>query len=467
MKDIFLKENIIEILDYINEGIQIIDNRGRIIYYNKFAQRLDEIDREKAIGRHILEIYPSLSYDTSTLLNVIRTGEPILNIEQTFITYKGNKITTVNSSIPIKSKGKVLGALEISKDITDVKELSERIIDLQKELYQDDSNNSRKNKDKSNSNYTFVDIIGQHENILQIKSLAVKAAQTTSPILVYGETGTGKELLVQSIHSASPRKNKPFISQNCAALPSNLLEGILFGTVKGGFTGAENRPGLFELANGGTLFLDEINSMPMELQAKLLRVLQDGIIRRVGATSTISVDVRIIAATNVEPRKLVEEKRLRKDLYYRINVIALGLPKLKERRSDIPILLDHFIEKYNKKFNKTVRDVSSKVMDTFINYSWPGNIRELQHVVEGIMTIYDIEVIDIQHLPQQFNDIIYGLDNRDKVKPLNETIKEMERKIIKDALEKTNWNITHASEFLEVPRQTLQYKIKKYSLNKI
>ncbi|WP_202708171.1 sigma-54 interaction domain-containing protein [Sporosalibacterium faouarense] len=467
MKDIFLKENIIEILDYINEGIQIIDNRGRIIYYNKFAQRLDEIDREKAIGRHILEIYPSLSYDTSTLLNVIRTGEPILNIEQTFITYKGNKITTVNSSIPIKSKGKVLGALEISKDITDVKELSERIIDLQKELYQDDSNNSRKNKDKSNSNYTFVDIIGQHENILQIKSLAVKAAQTTSPILVYGETGTGKELLVQSIHSASPRKNKPFISQNCAALPSNLLEGILFGTVKGGFTGAENRPGLFELANGGTLFLDEINSMPMELQAKLLRVLQDGIIRRVGATSTISVDVRIIAATNVEPRKLVEEKRLRKDLYYRINVIALGLPKLKERRSDIPILLDHFIEKYNKKFNKTVRDVSSNVMDTFINYSWPGNIRELQHVVEGIMTIYDIEVIDIQHLPQQFNDIIYGLDNRDKVKPLNETIKEMERKIIKDALEKTNWNITHASEFLEVPRQTLQYKIKKYSLNKI
>ncbi|WP_425446246.1 sigma-54 interaction domain-containing protein [Dethiothermospora halolimnae] len=461
MKDILLKENIYKILDYIDEGIHIIDKNGKIIYYNKFATKLDEIDDDKAVGRHILEIYPSLSYDTSTLLQVMKTGKPIFDVEQTFINYKGDKITTVNSSIPIRSKKGIVGALELSRDITKVRELSERILDLQKELYKDDK---KKRKNKTTANYTFVDIIGQSEKMLKLKSLSLKAAQTSSPILVYGETGTGKELLVQSIHSASNRKNKPFVTQNCAALPANLLEGILFGTSKGGFTGAENRPGLFEVADGGTLFLDEINSMPLELQAKLLRVLQDGTIRRVGSTKTVTVDVRIIAATNTDPDLAVENKELRKDLYYRLNVVTLGIPELKDRKSDIPVLTDFFIDKYNKKLNKLVKGVTKEVSQVFIKYNWPGNVRELEHVIEGIMTIYDTEKISLEHLPQQFEQSIYS--PREKIKPLRETIEETEKNIILDALKKTDFNITKTAKLIEIPRQTLQYKMNKYDIKK-
>ena len=299
MNDTFIKENIYEILDHVDEGIHIIDKNGRIVYYNRFAQSIDDIDRERAVGRHILEIYPSLSEDTSTLLTVMRTGEPIYNVEQTFINYKGKKITTINSSIPIKASGKIVGALEISKDITQVKEMSEKIVDLQSKLYGNNKNVGKVTKEKGKAKYTFVDIIGECKEMLALKSLALKAAETDAPVLIYGDTGTGKELFVHSIHNASPRRNKPFIAQNCAALPANLLEGILFGTVKGGFTGAEDREGLFELAHGGTLFLDEINSMPLELQAKLLRVLQDSTIRRVGGTKTIDVDVRKIGRAHV------------------------------------------------------------------------------------------------------------------------------------------------------------------------
>jgi len=428
MKDLFFKENIFEILDYVEEGIHIIDNSGKTIYYNKFAQRLDDIDRDKAIGRHILEIYPSLSYETSTLLKVIRTGKPIFNVEQTFVNYKGDKITTINTSIPITANNKMLGALEISRDITQVKELSEKIVDLQKELYRDEI--EKPSKSKEVAGYTFVDIIGQSKEMLKLKSLGLKAAQTSSPILVYGETGTGKELFVQSIHNASPRRKKPFIAQNCAALPSNLLEGILFGTVRGGFTGAENRPGLFEVANGGTLFLDEINSMPLELQAKLLRVIQDGTIRRVGAIKTIDVDVRIIAATNVHPDKAVENMELRKDLYYRLNVVTLGLPDLHTREGDIPILTEYFINKYNKLLGKRVEGVSEKVMEAFMKYSWPGNVRELEHVIEGIITIYDMDEIHLEHLPHQFSELIYIKKDIKKTKALKGLLEETERNSI-------------------------------------
>lgn len=466
MIDLFLRENILDILDYVQEGIHIIDSTGKIIYYNKFAQKLDEIDREKAIGRHILEIYPSLSHDTSTLLNVIRTGKPIFNVEQTFVNYKGDKITTINSSMPIKSKRRIVGALEISKDITEVRKLSEKIVELQSELYSTEQKS--KPKDKRTANFTFVDIIGQNTEMLKIKSLALKAAATSSPVLIYGETGTGKELFVQSIHNASPRKNKPFIAQNCAALPSNLLEGILFGTVKGGFTGAEDRPGLFEVANGGTLLLDEINSMPLELQAKLLRVIQDNTIRRVGAVKTTQVDVRIIAATNIRPEKAIEKNLLRKDLYYRLNVVSINIPELKDRTDDIPRLADYFIHKYNKFLGKNIKKIDDKAMELFMTYKWPGNVRELEHLIEGIMTIHDTDIIKLEHLPAQIQRQDQSQHATETVpaelKSLKDTMEQTEKNLILEALIATDWNITRTAEQLDIPRQTLQYKIKKYRL---
>jgi len=460
MRDIFLRENILEILDHLEEGIHIIDKNGIILYYNKFAQGIDGVDPDKVVGRHLLEVYPSLTEETSTLLTVIRTGKPIYKKEQTFLNYKGEKITTINSSIPIKSKGKIIGALEISRDITTVRQMSEKIVELQDRLYNNDKKNTKKDKGKSSAKYTLLDIVGENREMLRLKSLALKAAKSDVSILIYGDTGTGKELFVHSIHNASPRKNKPFIAQNCAALPANLLEGILFGTIKGGFTGAEDRPGLFELANGGTLFLDEINSMPLELQSKLLRVLQDGSIRRVGATNTIEVDVRIIAATNIPPEEAVEKRQMRRDLYYRLNVISFEIPPLRERKDDIPILTKYFIEKYNEKFNKNVKGVSDEVLSIFYNHEWDGNVRELENLIEGIISISDVEIIEVEDLPYKFR--------QRKSKPFEMSLKEIledtERSIIKEALKRTDNNITQAAELLKIPRQTLQYRLQKLKL---
>ncbi len=462
MKDIFLKENIEEIFNYLEEGLHMIDSSGKILYYNDFAKRIDGVDPKKAVGRHLIEIYPSLDENTSTLLTVIRTGEPILRREQTFVNYKGEKITTINSSIPIKSKGKIMGAIEISKDITQVRELSEKIVDLQDKLYS--SNDNKKEGSRESAVYTFFDIVGNNDEILRLKALSRKAAQGDAPVLISGDTGTGKELFVHSIHNGSKRRHNPFITQNCAALPSNLLEGILFGTTKGGFTGAEDRPGLFELANGGTIFLDEINSMPLELQSKLLRVLQDGNVRRVGGTKIKNVDVRIIAATNIPPEDAVERRQLRKDLYYRLNVISFDIPPLRERKDDIEILCHHFIDKFNVRLGKNTKGISKKVLSIFMDYPWEGNVRELEHLIEGIMNIYDVEIIDVEHIPQKIKKNLARKTRKKNDLNLNKILEETEKTYIAEALKQTGGNITHAAEILSIPRQTLQYKISKYEI---
>ena len=461
MKDLFFKENILEILDYLEEGIHVIDKNGVIIYYNKFAQSLDGIDREKVVGSHLLEIYPSLTEETSTLLMAMRTARPVHRQEQTFLNYKGEKITTINSSMPIKSRGKILGALEISKDITNVRQMSERIVELQSKIYKNKKDNKKDNAVEL-AEFTFRDIIGKNKEMERLKILAEKAAETDVSVLIAGDTGTGKELFVHSIHNESNRKDKAFITQNCAALPGNLLEGILFGTIKGGFTGAEDRPGLFELADRGTLFLDEINSMPMELQSKLLRVLQDGRIRRVGATKTTDVDVRIIAATNVPPEEAVEKKQLRRDLYYRLNIVSFQIPALKNRKDDIPLLSKFFINKFNRKFGKDIEGISEEVLNIWSNYPWDGNVRELEHLIEGIMSITDKDIIEVSDLPPKFKQ--YNVETNTSDQSLNKALEDLEIRLIKDALKQTDYNVTKTAEILKIPRQTLQYRIQKLGI---
>jgi arginine utilization regulatory protein len=366
--------------------------------------------------------------------------------------------------VPIKSGKKVMGAIEISKDITEVKKLSEQVVNLQAELYSENLQN--KKTDSNGAVYTFADIIGTSEEMLILKKNALAASDSPSPVLVYGETGTGKELLVHAIHNASPRRNKPFIAQNCAALPESLLESILFGTVKGAFTGAETRPGLFEIADGGTLFLDEINSMSLPLQAKLLMVIQDRNVRRIGDTKTTYVDVRIMTAINTDPLKAVKEKTIRDDVFYRLSVISLRMPELGERRDDIPALLEHFIKKYNKKLNKRIKGVSKDVMEFFMDYSWPGNIRELEHTIEGSMNLAEGSSITKNNLPYYLMEAFNAAaDSKGtEVRPLKETLMLLEKQLIEEALLKSGRNITKAAEILDIPRQTLQYKISKHRL---
>lgn len=452
------------ILHSVDEGIHVIDNEGKTIMYNDVMAELEGLEKEIVLNKTFSDIFPSLDEESSTLFTVMKTGRPIVDRSQTYYNYKGQKISTINTTIPLFYKGEKIGAIEIAKDITKLRKLSEKLYDLQRELSQ---NKVKENIKKEVPKYTFDTIIGNSQEIKSAIEIARRSSNSSSSVLIYGETGTGKELFSQSIHYEGDRRNKPFIAQNCAALPESLLEGLLFGTSKGGFTGAIDRPGLFEQANGGTLLLDEINSMGLSLQAKLLRVLQEGYIRRVGGLKDIPIDVKIIATTNEDPKLAIAEGRLRKDLYYRINVISIEIPPLRMRSEDIKLLCDSFIKKYNKKLNKNVKDISKEVLLEFNNYSWPGNVRELEGFIEGAMNYITQEIHTLMkhHFPFYLENN-KDLDFRtviDFAIPLPDTLNALEEKIIKKALKESNNNISRAAELLKIKRQTLQHKMKKFN----
>ncbi|WP_352418492.1 sigma 54-interacting transcriptional regulator [Proteiniborus sp.] len=455
-----------KILHHIDVGIHVIDSDGKTILYNEAMAKLEGIEKEKVINRQLLEIFPSLNEHTSTLLSVVNTGQKIFDRTQTYLNYKGEKITTVNTTIPIKKDKTILGALEIARNVTNIQKLSEQLVDLQMELI------GEKEKEISiiGNKYNFEDLIGHNESFIRSVDIARKAKDSSSSVLIYGETGSGKELFAQSIHYDGSRRNKPFIGQNCAALPESLLEGILFGTVRGGFTGALDRPGLFEQANGGTILLDEINSMGLSLQAKLLRVLQEGYIRRVGGLKDIPIDVRIIATTNEEPVESMNKGTLRKDLYYRLNVISIKVPPLRERRDDIKLLCAHFIKRYNEVLNRDVWVISQDMMLAFMKHSWPGNVRELENLIEGAMNLIskDEHVLKLEHFygftpnfmenEPNYNDVIHSRN------PLPDIIDTVERRLIQESLNESGYNISEAARILGVKRQTLQHKIKKHRI---
>lgn len=441
---------------------------GVTVYYNESMEKIEGIQREKVVNRYILDVYPNWKKENSTLLTVLKTKKEILRRKQSYINLKGEKINTINTTVPLFNKNYLIGAVEISSNYTEVSNMSNQIIDLQQKLIKNNKANISKGR-----YYTFDDIIGNNVDFIRALKDAKKSAKMDSSVLIFGETGTGKELFAQSIHSASGRKLMPFIAQNCAAIPDSLLEGILFGSVKGSFTGAENRPGLFEQASGGTLFLDEINSMSPELQAKLLRVLQESYIRRIGGQKDIKIDVRIIAATNTDPQVLLKSNTFRKDLYYRINVVGVSLPTLNQRKDDIIELSEHFINEFNKKFKKDVWMLSENVMDLFQNYNWEGNIRELRNIIESSMNFVDDEhVIKKEHLPPHFidkigNNIIHSHCSRFKdYEKLPNYLSDIERDIVISTFKISDFNITVTARKLGISRQNLQYKLKKYDYKK-
>ncbi len=317
--------------------------------------------------------------------------------------------------------------------------------------------------------YSFDDIVAKSKKMLEIFEIVKKIAPYKTTVLIEGESGTGKELIARAIHNISSRRNKKFIPVNCGAIPEALLESEFFGYVKGAFTGADtDKRGLFEEANGGTLFLDEVAELPQQLQVKLLRVLQEGEIRRIGDVKSIKVDVRIIAATNKNMEREVEEGKFREDLFYRLNVVNIKIPPLRERREDIPALVSHFIDKYNNLHGKAVRKVDPDVMRVFLNYSWKGNVRELENVIERAVLLCNRETITFEHIPDylvaESNQIEEAL-NLESELDIKKICRRLEIQLIKKALIKTGGNKTQAARLLGISTRALLYKLKDYKID--
>ena len=460
MKKEYYEKIIEELIKLIDEGVYIVDNQGIGRFYNETMATMEKVNVEDVLQKKFHEAFPEVRNNDSTMLKALLKAEPTVKKQQTYKNFYGKEITTVNSTIPIVVNGETVAALEVAKDITDIRRMSDTLLELQK-----GNTEPVENHKKTIKRYTFDDIQGQNDDFQLALNRAKKAADNDASVFIYGETGTGKELFAQSIHYCGKRKNKPFLAQNCAAIPESLLEGILFGTSKGGFTGAVDREGLFEQANGGTLLLDEISAMPYELQGKLLRVLQEDYIRRVGGMKDIPVDVRIIATVNEPPEDLIAQGKLRSDLFYRLCVVNIEIPSLRERMDDVQILAEGFLEKFNKKFDKEIWMISDGALKKLKNHSYPGNVRELENIIEQAVSMSDNEhALTEKNLSMPTRRRKAPTINYDKEIPLDKYLDDIEAKIISEALFDARGNISKAADALHIKRQTLQHKLKKHRL---
>jgi len=350
-------------------------------------------------------------------------------------------------------------------DLEKVKLLVRRALEAQ-ELAQEVTSLRSKVKEK----YQLENIVGKHPRMFEVYKMIGRVMDNKATVLIIGETGTGKEVVARAIHFNGPFKDEPFIAIDCASLPSDLLESELFGHEKGAFTGAiAQKMGKFELANKGTLFLDEIGNLSPATQVKLLRFLQEKKIERVGGTNTIELDVRIITATNLDLEKAVKEGSFRDDLYYRLNVIAIPLPPLRERRDDIPLLAEHFLQKYRSESKGKVKLILPETMDLLMRYEWPGNVRELENVIERAIVIGKSDAILIDDLPlimQEQKVVFQSEEILSEKTPLEQRVEDFEKRLIVDALEKTNWIQTKAAELLGTSRNIVKYKMKKYGIER-
>jgi arginine utilization regulatory protein len=375
----------------------------------------------------------------------------------------------LSTIVPIECEGEIVAVCSINKNITEMTNLLNKVYKLQEQLQNYCHSSSKLQNDTS---YNFECLIGKSLQITSVIDKAKKAALSSAPILLTGETGTGKEIFAQSIHNYSPSSSYPFVALNCAAIPETLLESMIFGTAKGAFTGAENTPGLLEQAGKGTLFLDEINSMSLVLQAKMLRILEEKKFRRLGGSTEAPVNCRIISSTNVDCHKLLAENKMREDFYYRVAVVNLNIPPLRERQEDILQLAEYFISRFNKVYGKQITTLSPDLESILLNHKWPGNVRELCHVLENAISFSENEAaLTASYLPEYFHKQYLhpnsptALDNR-LPRSLPQTLDEVERKLIIDTLAANNGNITKAASVLGIHRQNLQVRIKRLNITK-
>lgn len=457
-------------LDQITQGIQIYDKNGMAVYFNPATRKISGIPEDMNVeGRHLLDLYDE-DEEISTILTVIRTGSPVLNRVDHFKLSTGRELATVNTAYPLYRRKELVGAVSVDMDQHYVKKELKRLREAEDAL----AAFREKGEEIRFSGYTFDHIIGR--GMADAVRLARKAAESESNVLLVGETGTGKEIFAQSIHRASGRGRNRMVALNCAAVPETLIESVLFGTVKGSFTGSENRVGYLEQADGGTLFLDELNSMSMSMQSKLLRVLQEGVFRRVGGEKDIRTNVRIIASCNEDPFAAIRENRIRRDLFYRISTIMIDLPPLRNHLEDLEELIRHHIRVNDRLFLHTFTEIQDEVLEIFRNYAWPGNVRELFHVLDYARNVADDDVLRPEHLPPYMKRTVAPAESssREAAGPgephdfsrdtLQDIMDEYEHRVLMEALEHFGYNITKTAEALGLRRQSLQYRIRKYGI---
>jgi len=440
------------------DGLIITDNEDKIVFLNQKYAEMMHITVEEAVGRSVRQIIPQTRMDI-----VAKTGQAEIGS----IHLIDSSTPVVCNRIPIQKDGQKLGVLALTtfRKMDEVNGLLGEIERLNFEIkqYKSELGNLRGAK------YSLEQIIGNSPLMQQTKKLLQKVAPSTLTILISGETGTGKELFSHAIHQLSPRRHKPFVRINCAAIPSELLESELFGYEEGAFTGAKKggKLGKFELANGGTLLLDEINELPLYLQSKLLRVIQEKEIERVGGVKTIELDVRLVCTTNKNMLDLVRKGEFRQDLYYRVNVVELNIPPLRERTEEIEPLIDYFIAKINRNHGLYITGKHNGVLQLFRKYSWPGNVRELEHVIERAAVIAVSGEINIEHLDYMLPRILATVTDDVTVatgSSLEEAKDIAEKQAIIKALLRANGNKTLAAEELNIHRTVLYTKIKKYKI---
>ena len=457
------------LMDTMSEATTIVDSRNVVQHWSPAAEAIYKIDRAQVIGTPLDEHFAS---ESIRLLDALRQGT---SVQRVYHIPRPDSHVLINAA-PIRLDGDIIGAISIEQDITELVRLNEELAHTTAHLHTLQQEMSRFQA----ADDPFYAIKGHTSSIQSAIVSAQKVAQTDATVLIYGESGVGKELFAKAIHQASRRREKPFIAINCGAIPAALFESELFGYQGGAFTGAEKKgkPGKLELAHGGTLFLDEIGELPLELQVKLLRALQERQFYRIGGTKPITVDTRIVAATNRPLEQMVADGRFREDLYYRLNVFSLEIPPLRERREDLPELVQIFIQEYSVAHEQPVPRIAPEVMQALFDYSWPGNIRQLRNVIERMSILQDNGVISPEHLPKanrsrQTPDAVSAYQPsvlpRPVPHPLYATgpapeLTGSERERIAAALARTYGNKKAAAELLGISRGTLYNKMKKFGL---
>lgn len=459
-KDLCDESFLAQVLESMYDAVVVADTEGRIVYVNPAYTREVNLKFENVVGKNIYDIAPE-----SIILKVLESNRPEIEVQSTI---QGLGIDIIVSSTPIYKEGSLAGAVSVFKNVTAIKKLSEELEKmtgykdyLQEQLY------LRKKLPEE-----FDGIIGNNSKFKGMLMKAINAAHSDITVLIRGETGTGKDLMANAIHELSKRKNNPFIEINCAAIPENLLESELFGYDYGAFTGAKRggKPGKFELADTGTLFLNEIGDMSLHLQSKLLKVLQEKEIERIGGTKSVGVDVRIIAATNQSLEKEIQNNNFRKDLFYRLNVFSIDAIPLRERKDDIPVLSYHFLERFVEREKKACK-LSRSVLNSFMDYDWPGNVRELMNIMESAIVSCNTKVIGMKHLPGYFTAIAstktpYSTDACESLR-LDYNLMKTEKECIIKALKESTYNKSKAIKALKISRSNFYEKLRKYNIESI